>query len=99
MTLVNVMEHSEPYEIIQVNASMESNIWLFHSFPMGFPGDSVVNNSSASAGDSRDNGSTPWSGRSGGRNGNPCQYSCLGNFTDRGAWQATVHGVTESDMT
>ena len=34
------------------------------------------------------------------RNGNPLQYSCLGNPMDRGAWWATVHGVTkESDTT
>ena len=41
------------------------------------------------------------SGRSpGGGNGNPFQYSHLGNPIDRGAWQATVHDVTkESDMT
>ena len=32
-------------------------------------------------------------------NGNPLQYSCLENPMDRRAWQATVHGVTESDMT
>ena len=32
-------------------------------------------------------------------NGNPLQYSCLENSMDRGAWRATVHGVTESDMT
>ena len=33
-------------------------------------------------------------------NGNPLQYSCLGNPMDRGVWWATVHGVTkESDMT
>jgi len=32
-------------------------------------------------------------------NGNPFQYSCLENVLDRGAWQATVHGVVESDMT
>ena len=32
-------------------------------------------------------------------NGNPCQYSCLENSLDGGAWWATVHGVTESDMT
>ena len=31
--------------------------------------------------------------------GNPLQYSYLGNCTDRGAWQATVYGVAESDMT
>ena len=29
-------------------------------------------------------------------NGNPLQYSCLENFTDRGAWQAAVHGVAKS---
>ena len=34
------------------------------------------------------------------RNGNPLQYSCLGNPMDRGAWQAIVHGITkESDTT
>ena len=32
----------------------------------------------------------------GGGNGNPLQYSCLGNSMDRGAWWATVHGVTKS---
>ena len=32
----------------------------------------------------------------GGRNGNPLQYSCPDNFMDRGAWRATVHGVTKS---
>ena len=31
--------------------------------------------------------------------GNPLQYSCLENPMDRGAWQVTSHGVTESDMT
>ena len=48
-----------------------------------------------------DMGSIPGSGRSvGGGNGNPLQYSCLGNLTDRGAWWATVHGVAkELDMT
>ena len=32
-------------------------------------------------------------------NGNPLQYSCLGDPMDRGAWRATVHGVAESDRT
>ena len=54
--------------------------------------------SPANAGDA---GLIPGSERSLGEgNGNPFQYSCLGNPVDRGAWQATVHGVTkESDMT
>ena len=40
---------------------------------------------------------SPWSGRSpGGRHGNPLQYSCLENPMDRGAWQATGHGVAKS---
>ena len=45
--------------------------------------------------------SIPGSGRSPGEgNGNPFQNSCLGNPMDRGAWQATVHGVAkELDMT
>ena len=44
--------------------------------------------------------SIPGSGRSPGvGNGNPFRYSCRGNPMDRGAWQATVRGVTESDTT
>ena len=46
----------------------------------------------------RARGSVPGWGRSpGGRNGNPLQCSCLKNPMDRGAWQATVHSVTQSD--
>ena len=49
------------------------------------------------AGDTGDSGSIPGSGRSPGRgHGNSLQYFCLGNLTDRGAWQATVHGVAKS---
>ena len=62
-----------------------------------FPGGSVVKNPSANAGDTRDTGSVPGSGRSpGGGNGNPLQYSCLENPMDRGAWRAAVHGVVKS---
>ena len=58
---------------------------------MGFPGGSVVKNPPVNAGDA---GLIPGSGRSPGEgNGNPLQYSCLDNSMDRGAWQATVHGV------
>ena len=58
----------------------------------------VVKNPPASAGDTRDVDLIPGSGRSpGGGNGNPLQYSCLENSVDRGAWQAIVHEVSESD--
>ena len=64
---------------------------------MGFPGGSVVKNQPGNAGDIRDMGSIPGSGRSpGGGHGNPLQYACLENPMDRGAWTATVHGVAKS---
>ena len=65
------------------------------------PGGTVAKNPLASAGDARDSGLVLESGRSHGvGQSNPFQYSCLGNPKDRGAWWATVHGVTkESDMT
>ena len=57
----------------------------------------VVKNRPANAGDRRDSGSIPGSGRfPGGGHGNPLQYSCLENPLDRGAWRATVHGVAQS---
>ena len=57
----------------------------------------VVKNLPASAGDGRNMGSIPGSGRSPGEgNGDPLQYSCLENSKDRGAWQATVHRVAKS---
>ena len=64
---------------------------------MGLPGGTVVKNPTANAGDARDSGSIPGSGRSSGEgNGNPLQFSCLENPMDRGAWWATVHGVAKS---
>ena len=57
-------------------------------------GDSDGKESVCNAGDLS---SIPGLGRSPGEgNGNPFQYSCLKNFMDRGAWQATIHGVTKS---
>ena len=60
----------------------------------GFPGGSVLKNPPADAGDTGDVGSVPRLGRSPRvGNGNPFQYSCLGNAMDRGARWATVHGL------
>ena len=61
----------------------------------------MVKNLPANARDMRDVDSAPGFGRSPGEgNGSPLQYSCLGNPMDRGAWQATVHGIAkELDMT
>ena len=56
----------------------------------------MVKSLSDNAGDTRDMGSIPGSGRSPEvGNGNSFQYSCLENFMDRGAWKAIVHGVTK----
>ena len=66
---------------------------------MDFPGGTVVKNPPASTGDTRDAGSIPGSGRSPGvGNGNPLQYSCLGNPMDGGVRQSTVHGAAKSQM-
>ena len=61
---------------------------------LGFPGASAGKESACSA---EDLGLISVLGRSPGKgNGNPLQYSCWDNSTDRGAWWATVHGVTKS---
>ena len=60
----------------------------------------MVKNPSAKTGNIRNIGSIPESGRFPGEgNGNPLQYSCLENPMNRGAWQATAHGVAELDVT
>ena len=62
---------------------------------MGFPGGS---DSKEFACNAEDPDSIPGLGRFPGKgNGYPCQYPCLKNSMDRGAWWATVHGVTKSD--
>ena len=63
---------------------------------VGFPGGSDGKESVCNAGNP---GSIPGSKRSPGEgNGNPLQYSCLGNPKDRGDWWATVYGVTKSQI-
>jgi len=60
---------------------------------VGFPGGSWVKNPTANA---RDISLIPELGRSpGGGNVNPLQYPCLENPMDRGAWQATLYGITQ----
>ena len=69
---------------------------LFRSSQVALEGENLPPN----AGDIRDMGSIPGSGRSLGEgHGNPLQDSCLENPVDRGAQRTTVHRVAESDMT
>ena len=66
------------------------------SLSKGFPGGSDGRESACNAGDQ---GLIPGSGRPPGEgNSNPLKYSCLKNSMDRGAWRATVHGVTKSQI-
>ena len=68
-----------------------------HLSPKSGTNGAVVKNQLDKAGEARDLGSIPGSGKSPeGGNGNLLQYSCLENSMDRGAWQATVHGVAKS---
>lgn len=63
----------------------------------GFPGDTVVKNLTFNAGGIRDQGSVGPGRFPGVENDNPVQYSCLENLIERGAWWATVSGVTGVD--
>ena len=87
--------------IIHNKCTSFMHLWLqghdwAHAHPpvyRGFPGGSVVKNQLANAGDTD---SVPGWGRSSGEgNGNPLQHFGLGNPMDRGAWQATFHGVVK----
>ena len=72
-------------------------IWIDLEIIMGFPCDSAGKESACNVGDLC---SIPRLGKSPGEgNGNPPQYSCLENSMDRGAGQATVHGIAKSDTT
>ena len=95
LTLVNLRNYSvHPFQC----SFSDLGKFLTCMYILGFPGDSVVKNPPANAGDQ---GSIPGLGRSPAEgNANSLQCSCLENSTDRGAWWATVHGVAkESDTT
>ena len=69
---------------------IQTTFYIWSSRMKGFPGDSVVKNLPANAGDT---GLIPGPGRFPGEaNGNPLQYSCLGNPMDRGAPRASPRG-------
>ena len=64
---------------------------------LGFPDGSMLKNPPANAGDTGNADAIPGSGRSpAGGHGNPLQYSCLGNSTNRRAWRVIVHGGIKS---
>ena len=75
-------------------------IWNFSIEPLacidGYGASPGGSDGKESASNSGDPALVPVLGSSGEGHGNPLQYSCLGNPTDRGAWWATVHGVTKS---
>ena len=71
----------------------------FHFLFMQMLGFHCGSNSKESTCNAGDLGLIPRLGRSPGEgNGNPFQHSCLENSMDRGAWQATVHGITKSQI-
>ena len=80
--------------IFFIHSSVNGHLGCIHVYIVGFPGGS---DGKAFTHNEGDPGLIPVSGRSPGEgNGNPLQYSCLENSMDRGAWWATVHGVTKS---
>ena len=86
-TFVNkvLLEHSCPVYFCIVHG-------CFYRYPRWLSGKTTP----ANAGNTRDSGLIPGLERSPGEGkGNPFQYCCLGNFMDRGAWRATIHGVAK----
>ena len=91
---VNAIPLSLCNDLGRPNLRMISWSSFFFTTSSAFSGGSDGKASAYNAGDL---GSILGSGRSPGEeNGNPLQYSCLGNPMDRGAWWATVHGVAKS---
>ena len=96
LCLISFFHHRHPWGLLAHFFSCQLKCFLNIEvvFPDGFPDGSVVKNPPANAGDVS---LIPGSGRSPGvENGNPLQYSCLGNPMERGAWWTIVHGVAKS---
>ena len=96
--------HEPPSIVLQALCLLDLIPWIYLSLPVynckgfdlvwGFPSGSEVKASASNVGNP---GLIPGLGRSPGEgNDNPLQYSCLENPMDRGAWRATVHGITKS---
>ena len=90
---ISVLPLTLPYRKVQGKLFLFI-FWVGYCILGDFPGSSVVKKLSANAGEA---GSIPESGRSPGKgNGNPLQYSCLGNTMDREACWAIVRGVSKN---
>ena len=92
MLAINGCPWSE-WKLISPSKQRRKRTWVKKE---GFPGGSAVKHLSANAGGAcliPDPGRSPGEG-----NGNPLQYSCLGNPMHRGAWQATLHGIAKSQI-
>ena len=92
MVIVTVCQYLDSVTTVHLtHCKLVKNIKLMTVLLQGFPGGTAVKNLPCNAGDA---GSSPGLRRSPGEgNGNPLQYSCLGNPMDRAAWQATVQRV------
>ena len=88
------MNYLDKYQRVELFG--DRTVYVYHKFPRWL----TVKNLPSVQETLGDTGSIPGSGRSPeGGHDNPLQYPCLENPMNRGAWWATVHGVTESDMT
>ena len=94
----NINSDQDMGKVLQTGSSFQSKgKYSIVYLVSGFPNTSVGKESACNAVDTGDGSSIPGSGRCPAEgNGNPLQYSCLENPMDRGAWWATVHGVTKS---
>ena len=91
LTCWGSLDTSLSFSELQLPFCSKGHPWSLTPVLSGFPGGSVGKESACTAGDPS---SIPELGKSPGEgNGNPLQYSCLGNPMDRGAWQAIVHWV------